>query len=284
MTGQDRQGSPGASADSRAGWMHFAIAAGVLLVATAGWTAAIKGLNLVFAKLPVPPPEAVKTEDHRLLEFPKRLGPYVLAEGEYADAPKGWLQVKEDELGTLGMGGHAFNWYYMALYRDGRSGAGHHVRLDITYYTGLLDPVPHVPDVCIVAGGGSVLPQESGPLEVSFPSLEPPWDHIRVFRTAYEVNRRDVGSTKSAQYYFFSVNGRPAHDRLAVRGALADLRLKYCYFAKIQTATHEPVANMAASDAVCQDFLRYALPEVLRYLPSAAEVERLNTARSRGGS
>ena len=76
------------------------------------------------------------------------------------------LQTKED-LDTLGVMKHKLNWYFAGIFRDVRTRgeAGwkgkHYVRLDVTYYTGLLDAVPHIPDACLGAGGFTIIPDES---------------------------------------------------------------------------------------------------------------------------
>jgi hypothetical protein len=268
--------------------VHFSIAAGLLLAATVGWTAVIKGLDLYFAKQPVPPPAVVQTEDHRLTSFPKRIGPYVLAAGLFKDAPEGTTTVTEDVMGTLGMNKHKYNWYYMATFRDTRpnaSEANRFLRLDVTYYTGLIDAMPHIGDVCIVASGGRVLDDQGGAVEVTVPGQAPPWNRFDVRRTVYEIlptEKNRLGEQSlSSQYHVFSVNGRPIEARDKARAVLADLRMKYCYYAKIQTATVFSQPDVAAADAANREFLSYMVPVALEYLPSEAEVERLNNVRHR---
>ena len=109
------------------------------------------------------------------------------------------------------------------------------------------------------------------------PTAPAPWDALTVYRTMYVQKNH-----KTAQYYFFSVNGRPTADWKMVRGTLTLPWVKYCYFAKVQLGAFgveygrlRPEADAAKGDEVCQDFLNYALPAVLRFLPSAEDVESL---------
>lgn len=271
------QGNPAAArGGSRAGWVHFGIAAGLLLVAGVGLGAAVKLLGLHPVKAPVPPPAFLVIDDGQLQNFPRKLGPYELAVGLSPSIPEGIVKPEKDELATLGMNDYKDNWYYFAFYRDTRPGRqGRVVRLNITYYTGLLDMVPHIPDICLVAGGNEILEAESGPVDVTVRGASPPWNAFTVYRTVYATpgdNGRPAG--KGAQYYFFSVNGQLVSSRADVRLILSDLWLSHAYYAKIQLAG-DSEDNLQASDELCRDFLTHAMPEILRFLPSAADVEQL---------
>ena len=49
--------------------------------------------------------------------------------------------------------------------------------------------------------------------------------------------------------------------------------------ATVKVGLLRPGRTLAESDRLCGEFLQAVLPEVLRFLPTAAEVERLNNAR-----
>lgn len=282
MTAESVQ--PSRSGTGPGGWVHFGVAAGVLLVAAGAWFVVLPGL---LSKKPVPPPEGTQLDDtHLLRSFPEELGPYVLApEAEAAepDAGKkdGIHEMDKDELQTLGTLKHEWNWYYMATYRDTRApnGAGY-VRLDITYFTGLVQAVPHVPERCLVAGGNVLVPADSRQISVVVPGVEPPWDNIQAYRTVYQwTDNRTGRSGKGAQYHFFSSNGLPQWRWETVRLEMGHLFKKYRCFAKIQLAPHgSQVASLADSDDRCRDFLTYALPAILKFLPTAADVEKLEAS------
>ncbi len=271
---------------SRAGRVHYAIALGVLLAAAAGWNVLMYGA--VLAKEPVPPPAGTDVQEHRLHSFPESFGSFVLAPEKEALREEGAErdgvdELIDDELEILGTLKHKWNWYYMATFRDTPKPTrnSRYMRLNITYYTGLLEAVPHVPERCIVAGGGVILPGDSGAFDVPLVALPKPWEAwhpgLKVERTAYLGKDPKTGKDVwAAQYHVFSMNGKPSHDWMAVRLEVGDLRNTYCYFAKIQLAPEGPgLQDRAASDAFCAKFLRQAMPEIVKFLPSAADVSRL---------
>lgn len=275
------------SADGRRGRIYFAIAAGILLVAAVAWNIALIGKY--FAKKPVPPPENAEFDNHRLINFPEKIGPYVLAgDGELAEdneldgEPDGIVIQRDDSLDTLGTLRHDMNWYYMAIYRDTRVKAerpGRFIRIDITYYTGLLEAVPHVGERCIVAGGGTINYSQCKPVEVNLLPLSSRWEqwqNVKMYRTTYEMNRETGPAARASQYHIFSMNGEPFYDWITVRWEMGALSLKYCYFAKIQVAVaRKSEPDVEKSDAICGEFIRYMLPEVLQFLASPDDVKKL---------
>jgi hypothetical protein len=281
-------GQASAPRASRGGWAHFGVAAAILLAAAAGFHVAVRLLRIHLVKAAVPLPEAARLEGHWLANFPRALGPDVQgADGRpvprYVLPADGHRKLTEDQLKELGTTKHRLNWYYSAYYRDNqtsgtRAGTERYFILDVTYYTGLVDPVPHVPEICLFAGGFAPLPGESGSLTLELPTLPEPWRkwrNIKVQRAAYALKDAFGTVAKSAQYYVFSMNGEATDSRSRVRWDLTWPTRNYCYFAKIQAAPGRPEASAAASDEVSLEFLRHAIPAVLRFLPSADDVKRL---------
>ena len=126
--------------------------------------------------------------------------------------------------------------------------------------------------------------------ELSQDKLEPtaadPWGDLPVCRTTY-VLRDHV--TPAVQYHLFYMNGDPTSRWEVVRGRLALPWVKYCYFAKVQVMLFaadpegrmlRPESDPQTCDEVCAHFLRQALPEIVRFLPSADDVERLKRLKS----
>ena len=286
---------------TKKGWVHFAVAAGILFVAAISWNGVLWRLKIALAKLPVPWPDCVQVEGYRLTNFPEKIGPYIIVQdGEFSSKkdgiPDGIDIVREDVLDSLGTTASKYNWYYMATYRDTRvpgtikEGKGRYVRLEITYYTGLLDAVPHVPERCLFAGGYTIVYEQSGliPFEVKDPKiaakLPPRWRRFNLYRT---VGAR--GGEKTAEYFVFSMNGIPTARWEVVRGKLMLFTVRYCYFAKIQIAVFKAGAyrgrvgivnetDLSISDQACRDFLSHALPDILRFLPSADDVKKLSSS------
>jgi len=70
---------------TKKGWVHFAVAAGILLVAAISWNGVLWRLKIALAKLPVPWPDCVQVENYRLTNFPEKIGPYIIVQdGEFS--------------------------------------------------------------------------------------------------------------------------------------------------------------------------------------------------------
>jgi hypothetical protein len=152
-------------------------------------------------------------------------------------------------------------------------------RLDVTFYTGGLDTVPHIPEVCGQAGGMDVTKSES----ISVPA---PTDAAKewqggeekqlTWRKVLMTNPRDL--EQAMVFYIFSLNGQPENDRETVRVKLMDPRLKYCYFAKIEINPRAPVSDADLLERKAREFIQACLPVVLKELPTSEDVEKLRSA------
>lgn len=249
---------------------HFLVAAGILLVAAVGWNAASRSLQFYMAKKPVPPPPGTVVANYQLKNFPKTLGPYTLKEG--SDEP-----LKEDVLETLGSASNPNNWYYMAVYEDKQ--AKEMMRLDITYYTGLLDAVPHVGERCIVAGGGTIRPELCGKRVLALTQGPQEWRQLPMYRTGYELSQ-GVNTAQLFQYHVFSMNGVPTESWEHIRANLTLPWVKYCFFAKVQVAPMASNLTAEASDEMTRRFMDRAMPAVLRFLPTRQDIEDLKKAEA----
>jgi hypothetical protein len=262
---------------ARAGWAHFGIAAAVLLIVAVGWNAAAQMLHIALIKYPVPSAKA-DTQAHQLRNFPKEFGAFKEIGAAQA--------LDEDILDELGTSKHADNWYHMARYQH-TAGSGRAVQLSVTYYTGLLDAVPHTPDRCLVAAGSTVAPALCGEPVFTLDGVSGDWHQIKTTRTAYST---PYGG--GAEYFFFSMNGVPTNSDKAVRENLILPWKKYCYFAKVQMQVLRPVgrdrngetvygpeSDLPNSDRLIGEFLTAAMPKLLEFLPSSADVARLEAGR-----
>lgn len=286
--------SPGRSLLGRVlGDRHFLITVGILTLTAVGWGAAVRWLGIVTQKKPVPWPEGVVLdEDHRLLSLPERLGPFERArDGELTrdnktdGKPDGEIVYTQTDMDSLGVGtdfdrtrfkDRRSNWYVSRVYVDRRPNAvPRYWRLDLTYYTGGLDLVPHVPDICLWAGGMSVLGSDG--VAFTVPGCSGDWGRaVRFRRTRYE----DKAGRMFVEYYGFSLNGVPQDTREKVRGKLLNPFMRYSYFAKIQfSPLWMSVENLEETDRKAEEFLRHALPEILKVLPSARAVKALENSK-----
>ncbi|MCJ7545168.1 MAG: hypothetical protein MUP47_11530 [Phycisphaerae bacterium] len=288
----------------RACWRerHFLAAAGILAVATIGWDWTMAALGWVTRKEAVPWPNAVLVDTQcRVISFPDRLGPYELVgDGVFDKAPDGRpdgdVVLTGDVLESLKIntaldqmrvGERRSNWYLTRIYRDTRLESSYSPfrqwRLEVHYYTGGLDKVPHVPDRCLVAGGATLLPSWSGELKVAVPAGTAPWDHLTINRVGYEMTDRiGLSVRRYAQYYVFSLNGEPEGSWMMVRLKLGDPRTRYCYFAKVQVAPLGEITDVDEADKAVHDFLAVFMPAVAALLPMPADVRALNASPSSG--
>ncbi len=160
------------------------------------------------------------------------------------------------------------------------------LRVAVTYYTGKVDTVPHVPERCMVADGFQpVDPQKPEWHLGKYENGEPRDVKVRF------IDFEDQTITRRAQNrcvtYFFHANGRYQEDPNEVRRELQDLRTKYAYFAKIEVLTLLPTldkgaldfevqqaANRRATAEAVQRFLTASLPEIEKLLPDPAVFPR----------
>ena len=136
------------------------------------------------------------------------------------------------------------------------------INMGITYYTGLVDTVAHVPDRCYIADGFEptdydfpkwTLPATGRQLGVRFINFQDSSGKARVDRSVA---------------YFFHVDGHYASNPLDVRLSLENLFEKYGYYEKVELMTLDPDdANHDRSVRTMTTFLDSALGEVEKSLP-----------------
>ena len=319
--------SAGKSAAARTGAMawcgqnvHFVIGVTILALSVGGWYGAAGYLNVAFMKKPVTHPEGVEidSETFRNLSLPKTFGErYVRAEddelyaaygqpGDPDDAPDGEIILKDEVLEPLKIGtaldksriaDRQCNWYVCRIYIDTNKDVGDKFkvwRLNVYYYTGVRDQVPHVGEICLVAGGATIT--GSSEIALTAPESRPPWNAPITFRkTQWRSKDRTSQKTHNyVQYYVFSMNDKPVNDRNSVRLKLMWPWVKHSYYAKIEFSPNGPISEVAAvgdeagqaasaaaqaqADAAAQEFVKHFLPRVIDALPSHETIEALDAA------
>lgn len=111
------------------------------------------------------------------------------------------------------------------------------VGLSVTYYTGVQDQVPHVPEECYVQGAFS--PAGDDKLELQFDRLG---QTVPVRRLSFFPPREFV--KKSYVYYTICVNGSFYSDRQKVRIALKNPFDTHLYYSKVEIS----FSNVSESD------------------------------------
>ena len=262
----------------------FLIAVIILVAAALGLNAAVGYLQLHFKKEPVPLAKALNL-------IPDRFGT--------------WVQVSQDKAldkelqDVLGTDQYIFRDYV----DEAAAGAGVAdrfkdqdenerrkivaeirqknpkavVSVSVTYYTGMVDTVAHVPDRCVTADGYEPKTYE-----------QPKWTIARDLPQSAKKNKGDdiqvryinfedqgTPSTGTASLtrsicYFFQANGDYVCSPLDVRQKLANLLERKGYYAKIECMT--TIDNPQESAKVMTDFLVNALPEIHKCLPDWEKV------------
>jgi hypothetical protein len=256
----------------------FLIAAGVLLISAISLNAATEYLQLYFKKNPVEMSAPFTT-------IPPKLGH--------------WVEVSKDEKLPQDMEHVLGATHY--LYRDyvddrlvsekvikdfdGKTFSerkGMVLKLQqmcpqavmmvgLTYYTGMVDTVAHIPDRCYIADGF----EPTGYNVVSWsafdnrPGRDPRHDDVRYINFEDQVASRQ--STTRNVAYFFHANGSYTSDPIGVRVKLQDLSERYAYYSKIELMTQMSDTKLSAD--VMNDFLTSALPEIERCLPDWSKVK-----------
>ncbi len=268
----------------------FAVASLALLACGIGFRFAVHALDLYLRK------EAVELRV-QLSNIPKRLGQWT------ASGPDDKLTAEVEE--ALGTAQYLDRWYV-----NKRLGRGKALNVHITYYTGLIDTVPHIPDRCLVASGAT---KASLPLNIDLNVDRSDWissdllnrrtgDPYPVYTFTQSITGRPVtvhmpignfklritefrreGRRNERLYagYFFIANGQTTPWPERVRGFAFDLTTRYAYFTKIQFTMLAPesVERWEYVDLV-SDLLNDLLPELMRCLPDWAEVESRSQSRS----
>ena len=268
------------TASRKSRWLQpgFLLAVGILATSAVGLNVAVSALQLHFKKQPVYPVRP-------LAEIPTRLGP--------------WVQVSTDEpldrelQDTLGTDRYVFREYVdtrrvtpaeLAQFdgKDSLQRKGLALQLQqerpeavldcaVTYYTGMVDTVAHIPERCYVADGyqptsHDVLTWGLGP---TFAGNDGSHD-LNVESISFEDQTEAGRITKRVAYCFF-VDGQWECDSIGVRERLQDLRATHGFYSKVELMTVIPDAKRCAE--VMADFLSSALPEVAKCYPDWNRVE-----------
>jgi hypothetical protein len=150
------------------------------------------------------------------------------------------------------------------------------VNLAVTYYTGLVDTVAHIPERCYVADGFQPSTFETvawdvGPLKVANGPALGAVDPKLEFRYINFEDQTGAGRITRRVAYCFFTNGHFESDPVGVRTTLQDLRAKHGFYSKIELMTIIPDHDRCES--VMTDFLTSAMPEIQKCYPDWNSVE-----------
>jgi hypothetical protein len=253
----------------------FLVVAAVLLLAAVGLNGATQFMQLHFRKQAVPLAKP-------LTSMPPDLGPWKMASIDQT--------LSHEFLEALGTDKYLFRDYVdtRLLNRqqlaefEGKSPAEQRqlisqiqmtnpkavVNCSVTYYTGMVDTVAHIPERCYIADGYETT--ASVDLKMQALAACPGTGTVRsiVFEDSTPGRMRFTRNVA----YVFNCNGRYMSDSIAVRQALAGLFEKYGYYMKIELQT----LNLKPEDskAVMNEFLTHLLPEAEKCLPDWQKIEK----------
>ena len=147
--------------------------------------------------------------------------------------------------------------------------------VSLTYYTGMVDTVAHIPDRCFVGGGFDTVGGSFRSLSV--PHLNNTRQDLTLKVLEFEDRTSKVSVRPLVVGYVFQVNGRYEADAVTgVRRELQKLTDKYAYYAKIELMIEmRDSGNTRAvevAEDVFADFLTAAIPEIERILPDWQKV------------
>ena len=273
---------------------RFLVAAGFLLISAVGLNAATQFLQLHFRKVAVP--LRVKSLSDESEGIPAQLGPWAQAsvdepldpDTENALATKQYIfrmyvDTRLDPRGATLL--HAASKkdrddrLKEFLGRNSRDVKGSPLvpmlTVGVTYYTGLVDTVAHIPERCYVANGYEQVSQDVETMS----GFADGNDRNVKFRF---INFEDQTNQEHGVFvaYFFQVNGKYTEDPIEVRKILQDLTEKYGYYAKVEIKAANNDMTMArtpeyraAVEVAIKDFIGSALPEIESRLPDWQRVK-----------
>ncbi|MGD0461361.1 MAG: hypothetical protein ABSB74_02625 [Tepidisphaeraceae bacterium] len=144
------------------------------------------------------------------------------------------------------------------------------VHLGLTYYTGLVDTVAHIPDRCYIADGyepsSYTVPTWNLGSDAAGKSFLLPVRFI-AFEDSTGTNR-----VSKCVAYVFHTNGHYESDPLGVRQTLEDLTERYGYYSKIELMTLGQ--NGDAASSAMSEFLTVARPEIEACLPDWSKIKQ----------
>jgi hypothetical protein len=165
----------------------------------------------------------------------------------------------------------------IASHVEVRDHSGDIMHLGLTYYTGLVDTVAHIPDRCYIADGYepnsytvptlNLGPDAAGnyfPLPVRLISFDDATGNNRVSKCVA---------------YVFHTNGHYESDPLGVRRTLENLSERYGYYAKIEMMMLLPSVNdsdVATASNGMTEFLTAARPEIEACFPDWSQLKKLH--------
>lgn len=225
--------------------LHFILAVLVLAGSASAIEWAKRSGNLVIIKKAIPIRKPLSDLDQRAIE------PWRVQSAQKLPAEA------EEEMGTR----EYLNWLVSDPTATG--GRSNPVNLTVTYYTGVQDQVPHVPEECVFQGGMT----QNGGKEILHWQMPRLGEKIEVAKVQFD-SPQHLGQ-RLVVYYTIAVNGAFVGDRDSVRVRMINPLDTHLYYSKIDVSIFTSTdANQAELDGIGRDILDRTLAELMRsHLP-----------------
>jgi hypothetical protein len=168
--------------------------------------------------------------------------------------------MQSDVLNQLGTE-DVVQWLLQEWDANKNQGFGPLVSLFVTYYTGMPDAVPHVPEVCYEGNGFTLVSQTGDDLTISSRGREEtiPIQVLEFRKTGQLLQGERI------VVYTFHANGQFRRDRTAVRLAIGNLTDRYAYFSKVEVGVGVEPGVTSKQQAIesAERLLRVAVPVLL---------------------
>lgn len=201
-----------------------------------------------------------------------RLAPYELDRA---------IEIQSDILNQLGTDQY-LQWIVRVPDRLEEPDRGRLLSLFVTYYTGLPDAVPHVPEACYAGGGHKLVKQSPDEITISSEAQQ-----IVVPIQLLEFRKESqFGRNSRIVLYTFHANGQFRADRTAVRLAIGSLTDRYAYFSKVEVGVDLEEGRFTKDQAVtsAKRFLEVAIPILLEdHWPDWEAVNKGSATRPAAG-
>jgi len=260
----------------------FVVCAGVLIASAATLNSVVSAMNLQLRKLPI-------EVDRQLHALPTETA--------------NWIRIAPDRVETAEMVKALGTTNYITRVfgrkdEDGRFGRNAPwLELHASFYTGTIDPVPHIPERCLVGGGWM---QGTRTVNVDVPIDTTGWVEARdvpevyrgrVMSAPFDRRYTDSGLTRIAlpigadrvrmrvtsfiepnsdrsvfAGYFFVANHEAVTSAEDVRSKSFNLTTRYAYYTKVQFMTSS-VSSEGELVTLAGELLSELWPELARCLP-----------------
>jgi len=149
------------------------------------------------------------------------------------------------------------------LRNPAESGATGSCTMFLSYYTGVQDQVPHVPEECMTVHG-SAIENFTTMEDVDIAGQKASLRKLSFLPTPNEMQSGDVG--RKYVYYLIGVNGDLLASRDAVRIRMSDFRDSHLYYSKVELAfrTDAAVVDEGPLDRAALDLMNKTVTELFK--------------------